>query len=64
MISSLCEKQGITYEQFAKQLSLADYSRLKTAISDTVRRLARETIDRKKVKHSLLDKSSGMCLCD
>ena len=50
MISVLCEKQGTSYEEFSKTLSLSDYSTLKRSIGDTVSRVARQGIDKKKVR--------------
>ena len=59
MISVLCEKQGANYDQFSKTLSLSDYSTLKRTIGDTVSRVARQGIDKKKVRLNSWHKRVG-----
>ena len=41
-INDLCEKRGLQYEDFAKKISLAEYSQLKRVLYTTLRLLARE----------------------
>ena len=41
-ISDLCEKRGLQYEDFAKKITLAEYSQLKRVLCTILRTLARE----------------------
>ena len=41
-ISDLCEKRGLQYEDFAKKITLAEYSQLKRVLYTTLHTLARE----------------------
>lgn len=54
MIDGLCEKAGVQYDQYAAQLTLSEYTKLKTATAKTVKQESREGIDQQKVSSSPL----------
>ena len=49
VISELCGKQGVQYEDFAKLLTLGEYSSLSRHLSSTARTLAREGLKKQEV---------------
>lgn len=49
VIDSLCDKEGLRFEQFASSLSISEYARLKNTVATSVRQISREGFDRKTV---------------
>ena len=49
VIDGLCEKAGVRYDQYATQLTLSEYTKLKVATAKTVKQESREGIDQQKV---------------
>ena len=52
VIDGLCEKAGIRHDQYATQLTLSEYTKLKAATTKAVKQEAREGIDQQKVSFS------------
>ena len=52
VIDGLCEKAGVRYDQYATQLTLSEYTKLKAATAKAVREESREGIDQQKVSFS------------
>ena len=52
VIDGLCEKAGIRYDQYATQLTLSEYTKLKAATTKAVKQESREGIDQQKVSFS------------
>ena len=50
MISEMCGKQGVQYEDFAKLLTLGEYSSLSRHLSSTARSLAREGLKKQELE--------------
>jgi hypothetical protein len=48
-INNACEKDGLHYDDYAKVLSLAEYSQLKRTLSDLIRPLCRDGIKKEEV---------------
>lgn len=59
VIDGLCEKTGVRYDQYARQLTLSEYTKLKAATADTIKRECREGVDQQKVNISLLETMSN-----
>ena len=53
VIGDICDKEGLHYEEFAKSLSLSEYSKLKLCLSDLFRTLTREKIEKDKIIEKL-----------
>ena len=49
VINDACEKEGLHYDDYAKLLSLAEYSQLKRTLSDLIRPLSRDGIKKEEV---------------
>ena len=48
-INDACEKEGLHYDDYAKLLSLAEYSQLKHTLSSLIRPLSRDGIAKEEV---------------
>ncbi len=48
-ISDVCDKEGVHYEDFAKLLSLAEYSKLYHSLTSIIRQLARAGVRKEEV---------------
>lgn len=53
VIDSICEKQGTRFDQYAKKLTLPEYSRLKSSVVEIVKRVSREGMDKKKLSETV-----------
>ena len=64
VIDGLCEKTGVQYDPYARQLTLSEYTKLKAAIADTVKRESRREVDRQKVKHKSVKICEQLVRCN
>ncbi len=48
-IGGVCDKEGLHYEDFAKLLSLSEYSKLRHSLTAAIRQLARAGVKRQEV---------------
>lgn len=53
----MCDKEGVHYEEFSKSISLSEYSNLKLFLSNLLRNLSREKIQRESVVAKLQELS-------
>ena len=52
-INDLCDKEGLHYEEFAKAITLSEYSRLKLSLCNLLKSLMRDKIEKDKVVEKL-----------
>ncbi|XP_064393067.1 COMM domain-containing protein 8-like [Halichondria panicea] len=60
VVSDICDKDGLHYEEFAKLISLSEYSQLKLSLCSVLKNVMREKIEKDKV----IDKLKGLNLND
>ena len=46
----MCGKIGLRYEDYAKSISLSDYSKLKNSLEKVIRKVSRQSIEKQEVK--------------
>ncbi len=66
-ISDICDKDGLHYQDFAKKMSLSEYSRLKLTMYNILKSLMRDKLEKDIIISALPDVASSSviagCLC-
>ncbi|KAL5499894.1 hypothetical protein EMCRGX_G011362 [Ephydatia muelleri] len=58
-INDVCGKIGLRYEDYAKSISLSDYSKLKNSLEKVIRKVSRQSIEKQEVTKTLSEQGAG-----